>query len=73
MSSHHHHHQRHASDGGGVHHEHVPYWKRAHSDWRFWVGAVLMFAAMIIYVMSMDLAWRPRLAPEQPISGNVGK
>ena len=58
MSEHHHH--RPASGGGGVHSSHLPYWKRAHTDWRFWVGIVLMFAAMIVYVMSEDLAWRPR-------------
>src|ERR1035441_5019093 len=28
------------------HHEHRPYWKRAHHDWRFWVALVLMLAAM---------------------------
>ena len=67
------HHNRRESDGSGVHHAHVPYWKRAHTDWRFWVGVVLMFAAMMIYVMSGDLAWRPRLQPPQPISGAVGK
>jgi hypothetical protein len=37
-----------------------PYWKRMHRDWRFWIGAILMFAAIGIYVMSGDLAWIPR-------------
>jgi hypothetical protein len=32
-----------------------------------------MFAAMIIYVMSDDLALRPRRQPPQPLSGAVGK
>jgi len=73
MSSHHHHHNRHESGDGGVHHNHVPYWKRAHSDWRFWIGVMLMFAAMIIYVMSGDLAWRPGLQPQQPVPIEVGK
>ena len=54
-------------------HRHRPYWKRAHNDCRFWVGVFLMFAAMIIYVMSMDLAWRPRLQPQQPLPGAVAK
>jgi hypothetical protein len=36
-----------------------PYWRRMHQDWRFWVGAVLMMAAIAIYVMSGDLAWVP--------------
>jgi len=54
-------------------HRHRPYWKRAHTDWRFWIGVFLMFAAMIYYVMSIDLAMRPRLQPQQPPSGAVGK
>jgi alpha-glucuronidase len=27
-----------------------PYWRRMHRDWRFWVGAVFMAAALAIYV-----------------------
>jgi len=23
---------------GESHHGHIPYWKRAHHDWRFWIG-----------------------------------
>ena len=33
-----------------------PYWQRAHRDWRFWVGFVLMFAAITIFVLSDNLA-----------------
>jgi hypothetical protein len=47
-----------------------PYWKRAHHDWRFWVAVILMFAAISIYVLSGDLALRPRgqnRQPQQPI------
>ena len=36
-----------------------PYWRRMHCDWRFWVGAVFMIAAISIYVLSGDLAWIP--------------
>jgi hypothetical protein len=36
-----------------------PYWRMAHHDWRFWVGLMLMLAAITIYVMSEDLAWLP--------------
>ena len=57
----------------GAHHDDRPYWKRAHHDWRFWVAAFLMFAAMTIYVMSDDLALRPRSHPQQTPSGAVGK
>ncbi len=36
-----------------------PYWSRMHRDWRFWVGALFMAAALAIYVLSGDLAWVP--------------
>jgi hypothetical protein len=64
---------QHASDGSNVHHGPTPYWQRAHNDWRFWIGVVLMFAAMIIYVMSIDLAWRPGHQPQPVMSDPVGK
>jgi hypothetical protein len=60
-------------NNGTVHHGHSPYWKRAHRDWRIWVGVVLMLAAMIVYVMSDDLALRPRIQSQQPLSGAIGK
>jgi hypothetical protein len=63
----------HGSEHNGPHHQHVPYWKRAHTDWRFWVGVLLMLAAMITYVMSLDLAWRPRNQPQPSPSGIIGK
>jgi hypothetical protein len=40
-----------------------PYWSRMHRDWRFWVGAIFMFSALMIYVLSGDLAWVPRGHP----------
>jgi len=56
-------------------HGYVPYWKRAHTDWRFWVGIFLMFLAMVVYVMTGDLAWRPSSEPHRltPISDTLGK
>jgi hypothetical protein len=36
-----------------------PNWRRMHRDWRFWVGALLMAAALSVYVLSGDLAWVP--------------
>jgi hypothetical protein len=57
------HHGNEGPDTGSVHHvvDHnpLPYWKRAHQDWRFWVGLVLMLAAITIYVLSDDLAFLP--------------
>ena len=52
---------------------HRPYWKRAHRDWRVWVGLFFMFAAIIIYVLSEDLAWMPSGRPRHAVSGAVGK
>ena len=36
-----------------------PYWTRMHRDWRFWFGALLMAAALAVYVLGGDLAWLP--------------
>jgi hypothetical protein len=58
--------EQNASDGSNIHQAHVPYWKRAHTDWRFWIGVILMLLAMMVYVMSMDLAWRPG-RQQQPV------
>jgi hypothetical protein len=35
----------------------VPYWRRAHRDWRFLVVVVVMLAAISAYVLSGDLSW----------------
>jgi len=43
-----------------------PYWKRMHRDWRFWIGALFMAAALAIYVLSGDLAWVPHGATGFP-------
>ena len=56
----------------GVHHDEVPYWKRAHHDWRVWVGLFFMLAAITIYVVSDDLALVPRSRPQRPVSSAVG-
>jgi hypothetical protein len=50
-----------------------PYWMRAHRDWRVWAGVVLMLAAMIVYLMTDDLAWGPHMHSQQPISSAAGK
>jgi hypothetical protein len=55
-----------------AHHDRRPYWKRAHHDWRVWVGLFFMLAAITIYVMSDDLALLPRSRPLQPVSGAAG-
>jgi hypothetical protein len=69
----HSHHQHGGQDHNSVHHAQRPYWTRAHHDWKFWVALFLMLAAMIIYVMSDDLALRPHRQAQQPLSGAVSK
>jgi len=59
MSNHLHKSEEHSNDLG-------PYWKRAHRDWRFWAGVRFMSVALIVYVMSDDLALVPRIQPRQP-------
>lgn len=38
-------------DHDSVDHEHRPYWKRMHRDWRAWFGATVCLAALALYVM----------------------
>ncbi len=49
------------TEGETTHHRDRPYWRRAHQDWRVWVGLVFMFAAITIYVLSDNLAFLPHL------------
>jgi hypothetical protein len=37
----------------------LPYWKRAHHDWRFWIALSLMLIAMFVYIATGDLAIQP--------------
>jgi len=39
----------------------LPYWKRAHLDWRVWVAAFFIFAAIAVYVWTVDLSMVPRV------------
>jgi hypothetical protein len=41
-------------------HNHLPYWKRAHRDWRFWIAVFFIGAALFIYITSVDLSLVPR-------------
>jgi hypothetical protein len=36
-----------------------PYWRRVHRDWRFWACAIIMAAAIAIYVTTENLALVP--------------
>jgi hypothetical protein len=50
-------------------HHDIPYWQRAHKDWRFWIGVVLMFAAIYVYVMTIDLSTVPHQPATQTTQG----
>ncbi len=64
----HNHQQQVALDGEHMHHDPGPYWKRAHHDWRFWVGMFLMVVAITVYFMSDDLSLVPSSHPQQQVS-----
>jgi hypothetical protein len=50
-----------------------PYWKRAHRDWRIWVAVFFCMAAIVIYVLSDDLAFMPSGRPRPAIAGSTAK
>jgi|HubBroStandDraft_3_1064219.scaffolds.fasta_scaffold1138819_2 hypothetical protein len=52
---------------------HRLYWKRAHRDWRVWVGLFFCLAAIIIYVLSEDLSFMPGGRPRPPVSNSAGR
>lgn len=56
----HHHGQKAVVDGEHVPHRDVAYWRRAHRDWRFWLGLCLMVVAITVFFMSVDLWLAPR-------------
>lgn len=51
------HHTNERTDRDSLARDDRPYWRRAHRDWRFWIGLTLMLAAISIYIMSDDLAF----------------
>ncbi len=74
MSGKKHLHQREtAVDGEHIPPDTTPYLKRAHRDWRLWVGLFFMLAAIAIYVITVDLSVVPGNHPQQPVSNATGK
>ena len=47
-------------DHSRFHHEHKFHWKRIPHTWGFWVGVILIFVAIMYYVVSVDFAFAPR-------------
>ena len=58
---------------GHGHHGYGSYWKRAHHDWRFWVGVVCMFVAMSLYVMRDQSVFVRSSQPQRQPPGAAGK
>jgi hypothetical protein len=54
-----HHHHPHPTGPVEPHEQQVPYWKRAHKDWKFWVGVLCIAAAIVVYVVTLDLSTVP--------------
>jgi hypothetical protein len=63
----HHHHPQEGPNPPKDPDNYVPYWKRAHKDWRFWVGVFCISAALVVYITSVDLSLVPH-RPDQPSS-----
>ena len=40
--------------------------KHAHRDWRVWAAAILMFALILVYVMTNSLSLQPGKPANQP-------
>lgn len=60
----------HANAGGAAgsqHPPHGPRWKRMHHSPFFWVAAVCLMGAMVIYVMTSNLSFWPGQEPRQPV------
>jgi hypothetical protein len=60
----------HANTGGAAgsqHPPHGPRWKRMHHSPFFWVAAVCLMGAMVIYVMTSNLSFWPGQEPQKPV------
>lgn len=49
------------------HHSRQPAWKRIQRSPFFWIGAVFIAVAMVIYVMTGNLAVTPDGQPQRPV------
>ena len=72
-------HDNHGNEGSPGENAHVrsphppdAYWRRAHQDWRFWVGLFFMLLAITIYVLSEDLSLVPRFRTQPPAARTGG-
>jgi hypothetical protein len=61
-------HQGYGLDHSSFHESHRPYWKRAHRDWRVWIGVFLMLIAMAVFLMSDYFTLWPRRQPQSHLN-----
>ena len=47
--------------------ENLPYWKRAHHDWKFWVALSLMLTSMLIFIVSLNESVQPEIQTTQQL------
>ena len=59
---------QHGGAHAAEHPPHGPAWKRMHHSPFFWVAFVFLMAAMIVYVMTNNLAIRPGKKAGDPVS-----
>ena len=48
-------------------HQHRPFWKHVHQDWRVWIAVVLMLGLVLVYVMTNNLSLRPGKQATEPM------
>jgi len=60
-------------NGGKAQHDHRYYWKGAHRDWRIWLYAMLILAAMLLFVTRRNWWGRIDVQSQQPVSETVAK
>jgi hypothetical protein len=56
-----------------IQHNPDPYWRRAHRDWKVWVGLFFMMAAITMYVLSDDLSFFPWFPHHQRVTETRGQ
>ena len=68
MGKHHHHPHEGHGDGSRVQHSAK---KPVHHDWRFYAAGLMILVALLLYLLSGDLAFQPRVAapPASRLSG----
>ncbi|MGA7684317.1 MAG: hypothetical protein WCC32_00300 [Terriglobales bacterium] len=67
------HNTEHPHPNGESHHSHhgeIPYWRRAHHDWRFWVGLIAILVAITVYVGTNNLSMVPSGQQKQMPAGS---